>query len=139
VQLELAEQIVRRRQERLDLQAAVVDVGLVEDVGNARRARLHMHLVPALVALARMQPVERLGHDAALLRREYALLDEEPVLVERSPLRLAHLPPRDPDLPERLLGVHWLAPPSAGYIAFMPAEHQGDGLGRKKKARPSTR
>ena len=48
VHLDLAEKVVRRRQDLRDLEAAVEGGRLVEDVGEPPRPRLDMHLVPAL-------------------------------------------------------------------------------------------
>lgn len=68
-----------------------------------------MDLMTAVLTFRLVQPVELLGHDAALLRAEHAFLDEEAILVERPALSVGEVVVRHAELTKCLLRIH--APP----------------------------
>ena len=65
-----------------------------------------MDLVPALLALGPMQPVELRGHQRALLGAEHTLDHDEPLRVERRQLRSGQCAALDAELTQCLFGVH---------------------------------
>ena len=103
---DLAEEIGGGGERRLAGKASVECRRLVEQIGEARRARLDMHFVPAVFAFDGPQPIEFGAHFLDFRRAENILDDEISVLVEFASLFRREIGDRDPELGKSHFGVH---------------------------------